>query len=227
MSAQNRGLFFAMSGGEGVGKSTQVALLANRLKSQYPKVVVTREPGGSPSAELIRSLLVTGDPAKFDGRTEALLFAAARAEHLRQTVRPALESASIVLSDRFYADSWAIQGHARGLGASFVSQIHDLACDGFMPDLQLVLYLPDGQGLARSIARMQGQTNAEDRFEKLGPDFHARVADGFRAYVRHHRNTIEIDASGSVESVHERIWQVVERVIDKYRGRLNPAGEPS
>src|SRR4051794_33973698 len=134
-----RGKFITLEGGDGVGKSTQVQALAEALRGRGIEVLVTREPGGSPGAEAIRELLLGGDEERWDPRAEVLLFAAARADHLEKTIRPALEAGKWVVSDRFADSSLAYQGGAGGLGIEIVRTINAFAVDGWFPDRTLVL----------------------------------------------------------------------------------------
>ena len=170
-----RGRFITFEGGEGAGKSTQLRRLAETLRRRGRDVVTTREPGGSPGAEQIRQLLVSGDPGRWDGMTEALLHFAARRDHLRSLVRPALEAGKWVLCDRFADSTMAYQGYGHGLPHEQIRDLYRLAVGDFAPDLTLVLDLPVETGLARAKAR----GGAEDRYEKMDVAFHRRLREGF------------------------------------------------
>lgn len=163
--------FIAFEGGEGSGKSTQIARLAASLRSQGCPVAVTREPGGSPRAERIRSLILAEDSADLDARCEALLFAAARADHITHTVRPALERGETVLTDRYLDSSVAYQGVARGLGAEHIRDLSLWATGGTLPDLTIVLDLDPRVGLARALDA--------NRVESEPLEFHDTVRQAF------------------------------------------------
>ena len=164
-------------GGEGTGKSSQARRLAAALEASGREVVLTREPGGSPGAEDIRKLLVTGDPGRWDGMTEALLNFAARRDHLRVTILPALERGAWVVSDRFADSTMAYQGYAHGIGVEAVNDLYRIAVGDFRPDLTVILDLPEDIGLGRAKARGDG----EDRYERMEDAFHGRLRAGFRA----------------------------------------------
>ena len=172
----SRGLFVTLEGIDGSGKSTQARRLAGALTAEGRDVLLTREPGGSPGAEEIRRLLVEGDPDRWSGETETLLFTAARRDHVEKTIRPALAAGRIVVSDRFADSTRVYQGAARGELRGFVDRLHDMAI-GLEPDLTLIVDMDAEAALARGLARNSG----EDRFEDLGAAFQARLRDGFRA----------------------------------------------
>jgi dTMP kinase len=172
-----RGRFITFEGGEGAGKSTQLKRLAETLRERGREVVTTREPGGSPGAEQIRALLVSGEPDRWDGMTEALLHFAARRDHLRATVWPALDAGKWVLCDRFADSTLAYQGYGHGLPHHDIRSLYRLAVGDFRPDLTLILDLPVETGLARAA----GRGGTEDRYEKMNGGFHQRLRDGFLA----------------------------------------------
>ena len=172
-----RGRFVTFEGGEGAGKSTQIARAAAFLRDRQIDPIVTREPGGSPGAEQIRQLLVEGDPARWDAVTEMLLHFAARRDHVRTVIAPALADGRWVLCDRFVDSTLAYQGYGHGLGEAPVRQLADLTIDGTWPDLTIVLDLPVEEGLKRAAARAGG----EHRYERMGLDFHRRLRAGFLA----------------------------------------------
>ncbi len=176
-----RGVFITFEGIDGSGKSTQARRLAEALRAAGRDVVLTREPGGSPGAEEIRRLLVEGDPDRWSGETEILLFTAARRDHLEKTIRPALEAGRTVVSDRFADSTRVYQGAARGELRAFVDSLHDMAI-GLEPDLTLVIDMDPATALSRGLARNSG----EDRFEDLGADFQTRLRDGFLALAAEH-----------------------------------------
>lgn len=194
------GLFVAFEGVDRSGKTTQLRVLAQRMAERH-EIVVTREPGGTPVAEAIRVLLLADDVA-MASRCEALLFAAARADHVERTIRPALERGAVVISDRFVDSSLAYQGVARGLGVDEVEQINLWATDGLAPDLTIMLDLPVGTSTQRD--------GEADRMENEGELFQARVRRGLLdlAAREGHRYAV-IDASGSIDEVTELIWAAV------------------
>lgn len=171
------GKFITLEGGEGGGKSTQAKRLASFLESQGKRVLLTREPGGSPGAEDIRQLLVSGDTGRWDAMTEALLHTAARHDHLERTVRPALANGQWVVCDRYVDSTVAYQGYGHGLAPETILSLHRQANMGFMPDLTLILDLPVEEGLSRAGRRGSG----EDRYERMQAEFHEKLRRGFLA----------------------------------------------
>jgi dTMP kinase len=169
------GRFITFEGGEGGGKTTQARLLAAHLSAQGIPVLLTREPGGAPGAEVIRRVLLEGQG--FDPLAEAMLLFAARREHLTATIRPALAAGIWVICDRFADSTRAYQCHGLGLPGDVYRRLADLALEGFAPDLTLVLDIPPEAGMARAMARGV----AADRYERLDAGFHARVRAGFLA----------------------------------------------
>lgn len=193
-----RGRFITFEGGEGAGKSTQIARLKAWLESRGRTVLATREPGGSPGAEMVRKLLVEGPVERWDGTTEALLHFAARRDHLRSTVEPALTRGTWVLSDRFADSTRAYQGYGHGLDHAMLEQLYEIAVGDFRPDMTLVLDIPVDIGLARAAARH----GTETRYEALPRAFHERVRAGFREIAaREPRRCAMIDATGDVDAV--------------------------
>ncbi|MCH2274191.1 dTMP kinase [Thalassospira sp.] len=204
------GLFISFEGGEGSGKTTQIRRLESWFRQRGREVVVTREPGGSPGAEEIRNLLLTGDPGRWDAVTEALLMFASRRDHVERTIRPALAEGKVVLCDRFADSSVAYQGFGHGLGAEFIRNLWQIAIDGFKPDLTLIFDLPVEVGLERAGARFTNVSAAEDRFERMGTEFHQRLRNGFIEIARKNPERCEIvDANGDIDLVCERMISVV------------------
>lgn len=198
----NRGRFITFEGGEGTGKSTQVKLLASYLEQSGIAVLQTREPGGSPSAEDIRSLLVTGEPERWSPMAETLLFYAARVEHWRQAIEPALERGSHVVCDRFADSTMAYQAYAGGLQPRVISELHRLTLPGVEPDLTFVLDIPVDEGLRRAATRR----DAETRFERKGHAFHERLRQGFLDIARRApKRCVVIDATQPIERVHAAV----------------------
>ena len=205
------GRFITLEGGEGVGKSTQLRRLAEALRARGLEVVETREPGGSPGAEAIRRLLLEGDADRWTPEAEALLFAAARADHVARTIRPAVERGAFVLSDRFLDSSIAYQGGAGGLGAQTIRQLHGIGSRGFLPDRTLLLELPAEAAANRAEARDAG---AADRIGGRGGEYHARVAAAFAAIAAEEPERFRrIEASGSAEDVTQRLLQAIEDLL--------------
>jgi dTMP kinase len=171
-----RGRFVSLEGGEGVGKSTQSRALAAALRARGIEVVETREPGGSTGAEAIRKLLLEGGADRWGARAEALLFAAARADHVDKTILPALEAGKWVICDRFLDSSIAYQGGADGLGADAIRALHEVGSAGLLPDRTLLLTLAEDEAMAREAARDAGRP---DRFGARDPEYHRRVTGTF------------------------------------------------
>ena len=205
-----QGKFITFEGGEGAGKSTQVALLVEALRRIGRGVLQTREPGGSPGAEQIRELLVHGDTERWDPWTEALLHFAARREHLRFNVFPALDRGDWVICDRFADSTMAYQGYGHGLGRDAIEQLYALVVGDFHPDLTLILDLEIEAGLQRAEARAGAQAGSGDRYERMDRAFHERLRAGFREIAAREPDRCRlIDASAPPELVHRTVWQAV------------------
>ena len=203
-----RGRFITFEGGEGAGKSTQVARLAERLASQVGAPLLTREPGGSEGAESVRSLLVTGTTDRWSSLSETLLIFAARDDHLRRAIRPALDAGRWVICDRFSDSTRAYQGAAGGVSRAFISSLEAEVIGDDRPDLTLILDLPVETGLERAMARGGG----EGRFEAKGLAFHQRLRDAFAEIARvEPERCALISAEGSPAEVSDRIWGAVCR----------------
>jgi dTMP kinase len=200
------GRFITLEGGEGAGKSTQIAQLKGWLEGRGHRVTVTREPGGSPGAEMIRKLLVEGPVERWDGTTEALLHFAARREHLRSTVWPALKRGEWVVSDRFADSTLAYQGYGHGIERKIFEQLYEVAAGSFRPDLTIILDLPIEIGLKRAAERRGSET----RYESLPREFHARVRAGFlEIAAREPKRCVVIDATGTVDAIAQAIADAV------------------
>lgn len=203
-----RGRFITFEGGEGAGKSTQVALLAAALERAGIAALATREPGGSVGAEAIRRLLLEGEGTRWDAQQEALLLVAARRDHVNRLIIPALDRGVWVVSDRFTDSTLAYQGYGRGLAAADIRALQHFAIGDFAPDLTLILDLPPAVGLARAAAR----SAAADRFERLDPCFHDRLRDGFRRIAAAEPDRcVLIDASSEPDVVHHAVLGAVAR----------------
>jgi dTMP kinase len=206
-----RGKFITLEGGEGVGKSTQARRLADALRGRGLDVVLTREPGGSPGAEAIRSMLLEGAGDRWDMGAEALLFAAARADHVTKTIRPALDAGKWVICDRFLDSSRAYQGAAGGLGDAAVQQLHAVGSGGFLPDRTLVLDLADAEASARAHARDGG---AADRIGGRDAGFHSQVVEAFRRFASDEPARVRlVDASGAEEEVTDRLLAALQELL--------------
>ncbi|PTD24476.1 dTMP kinase [Sphingomonas fennica] len=203
-----RGRFISLEGGEGVGKSTQLRALAAALRARGHDVIETREPGGSAGAEAIRSLLLDGDAGRWTAGAEALLFAAARADHVAKTILPAVARGAWVLSDRFLDSSLAYQGGADGIGEAAIRQLHQVGSDGLMPDRTLLLALPAEEAAARAAAR---DRDGADRFGGRDAAYHARVAAAFAALAAGDPARFRIvDATGTADDVTARLLAALE-----------------
>jgi dTMP kinase len=201
------GRFITFEGGEGTGKSTQVRLLASYLSQSGADIVQTREPGGSPSAEEIRGLLVTGAPNRWSPLAETLLFYAARVEHWRQVIEPALARGAHVLCDRFSDSTLAYQAYAGGLDRHMIEQLHRLVLPEAAPHLTIVLDLPVEAGLQRAASRRDQET----RFERKGIEFHERLRAGFLDIAqRDPRRCAVIDAAQPIERIHSAVLAEVK-----------------
>ncbi|WP_199554047.1 dTMP kinase [Sandaracinobacteroides hominis] len=206
------GRFIAFEGGEGAGKSTQIARLAERLRAEGRDVVVTREPGGTPGAEEIRALFVSGATTRWTAETDVLLVTAARADHVSRLIRPALEAGKTVLCDRYIHSTLAYQGFGKGLSEATLLQLHAFATGDLWPDLVLWLDMPVELGLSRSTKRAAAQ-NAdlpqEQRFEQLTLDYHERVRQGFAALAARDPRMVRIDAMQAQDAVEAAIAAAV------------------
>lgn len=201
------GRFITFEGGEGTGKSTQVARLVERLRARDLEVLQTREPGGSDGAEEIRNLALNGDAGRWSAMTETLLMFAARSDHLERTIRPALEAGRWVVCDRFADSSRAYQGAGGGTPADFIETLDAAIVGATQPDLTLVFDLPVEVGLERAFGRGLFET----RFESKGLEFHERLRRGFRDIAAAHPGRcVIVDAEGDLEAVEARVWAAVE-----------------
>jgi dTMP kinase len=202
-----RGHFVTFEGGEGTGKSTQVRLLVSYLTQCGADIVQTREPGGSPSAEEIRPLLVTGAADRWSPMAETLLFYAARVEHWRQVIEPALARGQHVISDRFSDSTMAYQAYAGGIERRVIEELHRLALPNAEPDLTFILDIPVEEGLKRAASRRDHET----RFERKGREFHEKLRQGFLDIAkRAPKRCVVIDASQPIERVHAAVLDALK-----------------
>lgn len=198
-------MFITLEGGEGAGKSTQAALLADALCARGLPVLGTREPGGSPGAERLRELLLSGE-VDWSSRAETLLHFAARAEHIEKTIRPALAAGMWVVCDRFFDSTLAYQGYGQGADRGFIEALIGLV--GLIPNLTIVLDVPNSLGAARLL----GRGGTADRYERLDAAFHARVNAGFRAIAAAAaERCVVVPADRGIEAVHAAVMAAVEQ----------------
>jgi len=204
------GRFITFEGGEGAGKSTQVERLRQRLEARGTLVVTTREPGGSPRAERIRQSLLSGEAKGFGPFAEALMFSAARMDHLDQTIRPALERGAFVLCDRFADSTRAYQGVLGAVDEALIEKLERAVVDETRPDLTFILDVPADIGLERASHRREGEE--ADRFEAEDRSFHDRLRQAFRTIAeREPERCVVINADRDADTVERDIWRIVEQ----------------
>ena len=209
----SRGRFIVFEGGEGAGKSTQARLLADALRARGIDALQTREPGGTPGAEAIRQLLLDAEGEGWNARAEALLFAAARADHVARLIRPALERGAWVVCDRFLDSSRAYQGGGGGLDDADILALHRIGSEGLLPDLTLLIEAPDAQ-IEERLARRDGGEN--DRIGGREAAFHARVRAAFaRLAAAEPGRFARIDGSGPVETTRAAILEAIEPLLGR------------
>ncbi|MET0137323.1 MAG: dTMP kinase [Sphingobium sp.] len=205
------GRFITLEGGEGVGKSTQARLLQDALKARGINALLTREPGGSGGAEMIRELLLSGDEERWNVRTEALLFAAARADHIRRTIKPALAVGRWVICDRFIDSSRAYQGGAGLISDDDIMMLHAFGSRGLMPDRTIVLTLPVDVAAER-VRQRDGETS--DRIGSRSDDYHLEVAAVFLTIAQAEKERVRmVDADGEVERVSARVLAAIADLL--------------
>ena len=208
------GCFITFEGGEGCGKSTQIRLLAERLRAAGKQVLLTREPGGTELAEKIRALVreESADPPNF--RAETLLFLASRAQVVENVIRPALAAGTWVLCDRFADSTFAYQGYGRGLDLDEIKRINSFATGGLVPDRTVLLDVSPEVSAKRMRAREAATNTEADRMEKAGDGFHSRLAKGFlELAAAEPERFVVIPADGSVEEVEEAIWNSIRPML--------------
>ena len=208
-----RGKFITFEGGEGCGKSTQVKRLKEALEGEGLSVLLTREPGGTWLSEEIRRLIKDQDTDAPCDRSELLLFLAARAQLVKNVIRPALEKGQWVISDRFSDSTLAYQGYGRGLPLGFLREANAFACEDLKPDLTLLLDVAPETAQARMRTREAATHTTADRMERAGEAFHARLRAGFAELAKAEPDRIvTIDANGTVDEVWERVWTSTKRI---------------
>lgn len=202
-----KGLFITIEGGDGSGKSTQIDLLTKYFKEHGREVLLTREPGGTVISEKIREVILDKDHMEMDDMTEALLYAASRAQHTAEFILPNINKGNIVICDRYVDSSVVYQGHARGLGIDDVETINAYATQGTKPDLTILLDLPADVGLAR-----KKNQKALDRLELAADSFHVKVNEGYKILAKRHPERILcVDATQSIEAIHQVITSAIEK----------------
>jgi len=210
-----KGTFITFEGTEGSGKSTQIVLLANFLKSRGMRVVLTREPGGTPIGDQVRKILLDPAHTALDPKAELLLYAASRAQHLHEVILPALASGTIVLCDRFSDATLAYQGYGRGLDIEMIRALDRIVCAGTRPDLTFLFDIDAALGIARAHGRNTScGLETEARFENEALAFHERVRQGYRTLARQEPDRIRmVDASPAQEAVEMNVRAIIDEVL--------------
>ena len=220
------GIFITLEGGEGSGKSTQMRLLAEKLESLGHQVITTREPGGSPGAEAVRHVLLSGAAEPFGAELEAMLFAASRADHVDQIIRPALEAGKIVISDRFFDSTRVYQGTAEGMDENLLQRLEHIACGDTWPDLTVILDIDPHEGMKRAAER-RNESEAPDRFEKESIRLQAKRRKAYLDIAaKEPERCVVVDAEGTPQAVSKRLWQAAEkRLADRLKTGKKSTGE--
>lgn len=203
------GIFITLEGPDGSGKSTISRFLLDYLKKRKIDFIFTREPGGTPIGENIRKIILDKKNINMSPRTEALLYAASRSQHISEKIKPALDDGKVVVCERFVLSSLAYQGYARGLGIEEVKDINDFAIEGVIPDLTLFFNVDPIYALNRKTNRKEG-----DRLEKEGVNFHSKVYDGYKKLISLYPEKIKlIDASKSIEETFDQVRKEIEKIL--------------
>lgn len=210
-----KGLFISIEGSDGSGKSTQIENIKRFFQDKGIDIIFTREPGGTPIGEKLRSIILDKELTEMCDMTEALLYAAARAQHVAQVIKPALAEGKIVVCDRFVDSSIAYQGYGRGLGEP-VSVINNYAIDGCMPDITFLMKMDPREGRARIKEEQQ------DRLEREKDDFHIRTFEGYLELEKRYPDRIVgIDASRSIDAIKVDIYKKLEEVLEGVTGKVS------
>lgn len=223
-----QGLFVTFEGGEGTGKSTQIRLLADRLRRRGVDVLVTREPGGSPGAEAVRHVILSGAAEEYGTRMEAVLFAAARNDHVEEIIRPALGSGAVVLCDRFMDSSRVYQGITGNLEPAFVQNLERVAVNGVIPDCTIILDVPAAEGLRRARLRAGNASvpGEPDRFEKEELGTHEKRREAFLDIAEADPLRCRVvDASGTVDDIAEKVLAIVDPLLPIQSSRAKETGK--
>jgi dTMP kinase len=216
-----KGTFITFEGTEGSGKSTQILLLANFLKSRGMRVVLTREPGGTPIGDQVRKIVLDPAHTALDPKAELLLYAASRAQHLYEVILPALASGVVVLCDRFSDATLAYQGYGRGLDIEMIRALDRIVCAGTRPDLTLLFDIDAALGISRAHGRNTSRgLETEARFENEELAFHERVRQGYRTLAKQEPDRIRmVDASRAQEAVEMNVRAIMDEVMLRTEGR--------
>lgn len=219
MGAMKHGYFITFEGGEGAGKSLQVEILTSHLVEEGYEVVTTREPGGTRIGEQIRGITHNIDNVDLHPIAEAYLMAAARAQHVTQIIKPALDVGKIVVCDRFVDSSIAYQGYGRKLGPETIASLNELAVDGAKPHLTLYLDIPPGVGHKR---RLKASSKAQDRLDLQQMEFYDRVCEGYEIVAKNNKERyVRIDANRTIEIVAGDIWHIVKTKLSQFHGKTS------
>jgi dTMP kinase len=206
-----KGKLISFEGGEGSGKSTQAKLLFEYLQQNNIPSILTREPGGTETAEKIRNILVTGKIENIDKLSEILLHYAARNEHFKKKIWPAMLEGKIVITDRFYDSTFAYQGYGYRIDLKIIRKIHDIVMGDFKPSLTLLFDMDVLKGLERSERRLNEQNSNETRYEGLPLDFHQRLRDGFLAIAKAEpERCVVLNAEESIESLQKKVIETLK-----------------
>ena len=209
-------LFITFEGIEGCGKTTQIGHLTSYLKRTHRPFLLTREPGGTGVGEKIRQILLSSENAGIEPMAELFLYAAARVQHFRQVIQPALAEGKTVLCDRYADATLAYQGFGRGLDQAWIEEIHARAVENVKPELTFLLDLPVEEGLRRAWKRIENDRVKEDRFEKEALDFHERVREGYLTLARREpRRIIVLDGMKDEQELHQ---EIISHLDGKLRG---------
>lgn len=223
-----RGAFITLEGGEGAGKTTQARRIAERLRAGGITTITTREPGGSPRAEVLREILLSGTIKDLGAKAEAIVFSAARIDHIDQTIRPALVAGTWVVCDRFSDSTRAYQGSFGGVDPAFLGVLERTTLNGVWPDLTFVLDLPAEVGLARAVARRAPQA-VPDRFESEALSFHETLRQSYLAIAAAEpQRCVVVDAATDEQEVAQAIWDVIgSRLLTKRSGAPSQPRDPN
>ena len=214
-SLLTEGVFITFEGGEGAGKSSQIKLLEEKLNKLDYATVLTREPGGTAGAEAIRHVILSGGAEKLGADVEAMLFSAARSDHVQNVIKPALKAKKIVLCDRFFDSTRVYQGATGSVEMEFLYSLERVACDDIWPDLTIILDLSAEEGMRRANARRSKDT-APDRFEKENMQAQELRREAFRQIANEDPDRCKlIDASGPEKQVAKRVWSVVKPLLER------------